>query len=160
MRALQGDSSDHRRLSSSQIARGLILHTRSPLTLLGKVHNQTVCVLRITQVSPGVLKRWRVAQVWAHLVCLQVQMSQHPRHFHYNFSHYMCDLCQHELRVQAAQVGSRSGRVSPRSTSSIAHRKTTLACTRPEVRPSRVCLRQQDPLCSLFLSAGMRGPLS
>ncbi|KAK9904272.1 hypothetical protein WJX75_008209 [Coccomyxa subellipsoidea] len=71
-------------------------------------------------------------KVWAHLVCLQVQMSQHPRHFHYNFSHYMCDLCQHELRVQAAQVGSRSGRVSPRSTSSIAHRKTTLACTRPE----------------------------
>jgi len=70
------------------------------------------------------------AQVWAHLVCLQVQMSQHPRHFHYNFGHYMCDLCQHELRVQAAQVGSRSGRASPRSTSSNPLRKPAPACAR------------------------------
>ncbi|BDA45575.1 probable single myb histone 3 at N-terminal half [Coccomyxa sp. Obi] len=81
-------------------------------------------------------------KVWAHLLCLQLQMSQHPRHFHYNFEHYMCDLCQHELRVQAAQVGSRSGRASPRSTAPAAHRKNTPACTRPEAFSSSLPLAQ------------------
>ena len=52
-------------------------------------------------------------------------MSQHPRHFHYKFTHYMCDLCQHELRLQAAQVGARA---SPAQAGG--HRKTSPACAR------------------------------
>jgi hypothetical protein len=66
-----------------------------------------------------------LAQVWAHLSCLQEQMEQHPRHFHYNFQRYICDLCQHELRVQAAQVGSRNGTSLP----PFAQRKVTPTST-------------------------------
>ena len=53
-------------------------------------------------------------------------MSQHPRHFHYKFAHYMCDLCQHELRLQAAQVGARA---SPAQAGS-QQRKAGPACAR------------------------------
>ena len=67
-------------------------------------------------------------QVWAHIECLQTQMEQHPRHFHYDFEQYMCDLCQHELRQQAAQM-SRSAQTSPRA-GPTAHRKFSPACAR------------------------------
>lgn len=55
------------------------------------------------------------AQVWAHISCLQNQMTQHPKQFRYNLEHYMCDLCQQELREQAANAASRSEQASPRN---------------------------------------------
>lgn len=74
-------------------------------------------------------------QVWAHLSCLQAQMSQHPRHFHYKFAHYMCDLCQHELRLQAAQVGARAAPAQAGS-----QQKTGPACARnTEVSSHHYC---------------------
>jgi len=54
-------------------------------------------------------------QVWAHISCLQNQMAQHPKQYRYNLEHYMCDLCQQELREQAANAASRSEQASPRN---------------------------------------------
>ena len=85
------------------------------------------------------------AQVWAHLACLQAQMAQHPRHFHYNFAQYMCDLCQAELRVQAAQVGARPG-AAAQDRGPPGHRgKPTASCARGEVCPPFPCHLQKYP---------------
>ena len=54
-------------------------------------------------------------QVWAHISCLQAQMNQNPKEYRYNLEHYMCDLCQQDLRKQAAHAASRSEQASPRN---------------------------------------------
>ncbi len=53
-------------------------------------------------------------------------MAQHPKHFRYNMEHYMCDLCQQELREQAAHVASRSEQASPRNGLGVPGRKSGL----------------------------------
>ena len=51
---------------------------------------------------------------------------QHPKQFRYNMEHYMCDLCQQELREQAAHVASRSEQASPRNGLGLPGRKSGL----------------------------------
>ena len=54
-------------------------------------------------------------QVWAHISCLNDQMAQHPKRYRYNMEHFMCNLCQQELRDHAAHAASRSEQASPRN---------------------------------------------
>lgn len=72
------------------------------------------------------LTGWCLWQVWAHIACLNNQMAQHPKQFRYNMEHYMCDLCQQELREQAAHVASRSEQASPRDGLGLPGRKSGL----------------------------------